>query len=53
MEEGLEYQPQQATGFYAIIVVATVLGVAIDWSPLDPMRALFWSAVLNGSPQCR
>ena len=47
-KEGLEYQPQQATGFYAIIVVATVLGVAIDWSPLDPMRALFWSAVLNG-----
>ncbi len=25
-----------------------MLGVAIDWSPLDPMRALFWSAVLNG-----
>jgi NRAMP (natural resistance-associated macrophage protein)-like metal ion transporter len=47
-KEGLEYQPQQAAGFYAIIVAATFIGVLIDWSPIDPMRALFWSAVLNG-----
>ena len=47
-KEGLEYQPQQAAGFYSIIVVATLIGVLIDWSPIDPMRALFWSAVLNG-----
>jgi Mn2+/Fe2+ NRAMP family transporter len=47
-KEGLEYQPQQAAGFYSIIVVATVMGVLIDWSPIDPIRALFWSAVLNG-----
>ena len=47
-KEGLEYQPQQAAGFYSIIVAATVMGVLIDWSQIDPMRALFWSAVLNG-----
>jgi NRAMP (natural resistance-associated macrophage protein)-like metal ion transporter len=47
-KEGLEYQPQQAAGFYSIIVAATFIGVLIDWSPVDPMRALFWSAVLNG-----
>jgi Mn2+/Fe2+ NRAMP family transporter len=47
-KEGLEYQPQQAAGFYAIIVAATFIGVLIDWSPIEPMRALFWSAVLNG-----
>jgi NRAMP (natural resistance-associated macrophage protein)-like metal ion transporter len=47
-KEGLEYQPQQAAGFYSIIVAATFIGVLIDWSPIDPMRALFWSAVLNG-----
>jgi len=46
--EGLEYQPQQAAGFYSIIVVSSFIGVLIDWSPIDPMRALFWSAVLNG-----
>ena len=37
-----------AEGFYAIIIVATLFGIAIDWSPFDPVRALFWSAVLNG-----
>jgi Mn2+/Fe2+ NRAMP family transporter len=47
-KEGLEYKPQQAAGFYSIIVAASFVGVLIDWSPLDPMRALFWSAVLNG-----
>jgi Mn2+/Fe2+ NRAMP family transporter len=47
-KEGLEYQPQQAAGFYSIIVMATFVGMLIDWSPIDPMRALFWSAVLNG-----
>jgi NRAMP (natural resistance-associated macrophage protein)-like metal ion transporter len=47
-KEGLEYQPRQAAGFYAVIVAATIMGVLIDWSPLDPIRALFWSAVLNG-----
>lgn len=47
-KEGLEYQPQQAAGFYSIIVAASLVGVLIDWSPIDPMRALFWSAVLNG-----
>ena len=47
-KEGLEKQPRQAAGFYSIIVVATLLGLLIDWSPVDPIRALFWSAVLNG-----
>jgi len=46
--EGLEYKPQQAVRFYAIIVVATLTGVLLDWSRLDPIKALFWSAVLNG-----
>ena len=47
-KEGLERQPQQAAGFYSIIVLATMVGLLIDWSPVDPIRALFWSAVLNG-----
>lgn len=47
-KEGLEKQPNQAAGFYSIIVLATGIGVLIDWSPIDPIRALFWSAVLNG-----
>jgi Mn2+/Fe2+ NRAMP family transporter len=45
---GLEYQPRQALRFYSIIVGATVIGVGLDWSGVDPIKALFWSAVLNG-----
>jgi Mn2+/Fe2+ NRAMP family transporter len=45
---GLENTASQAIGFYTVIGLATVLGVAVDYSPLDPIKALFWSAVLNG-----
>ena len=31
-----------------MIGVATSLGLAVDYSSLDPIKALFWSAVLNG-----
>ena len=47
-KEGLEHQPRQAAGFYSVIVVATLVGAVIDWSAVNPIRALFWSAVLNG-----
>ena len=45
---GLEHKPWEAIGFYTIIGLATLIGVCIDWSPLDPIKALFWSAVING-----
>jgi NRAMP (natural resistance-associated macrophage protein)-like metal ion transporter len=45
---GLEHKPREAIGFYSVIGVATALGVAVDYSPLDPIKALLWSAVLNG-----
>jgi len=45
---GLEKTPKDAPGFYAVIGTAMVLGIAIDWSPIDPIKALFWSAVING-----
>ena len=45
---GLENQPWEAVGFYSVIAAATLLGISIDFSPLDPIKALFWSAVING-----
>jgi len=45
---GLDNMPWQARGFYMVIGAATLLGLGIDWSPIDPIRALYWSAVLNG-----
>jgi NRAMP (natural resistance-associated macrophage protein)-like metal ion transporter len=46
--EGLERKWQDARGFYAIIALATLIGLGIDYAPIDPIKALFWSAVLNG-----
>ncbi|THD38201.1 MAG: divalent metal cation transporter [Sphingomonas sp.] len=45
---GLEEKPRDAKAFYVVIAVAMMLGIGIDWSPIDPIRALFWSAVVNG-----
>jgi NRAMP (natural resistance-associated macrophage protein)-like metal ion transporter len=45
---GLEHKPWEARGFYGVIIVSVLLGIGIDWSPLDPIKALFWSAVING-----
>ncbi len=44
----LEDKPQRAKAFYAVITLGTVLGLAIDWSNVNPIKALFWSAVING-----
>ncbi len=38
----------QARAFYTTIAIATALGVVMNYLPIDPMRALFWSAVING-----
>ena len=38
----------QAAAFYGVIVGATVLGVGIAFTPIDPMKALYYSAVVNG-----
>ena len=45
---GLGLRLLEARGFYAILSIATLLGVAIDFTPIDPIKALFWSAVING-----
>jgi Mn2+/Fe2+ NRAMP family transporter len=45
---GLARRPKHAKAFYGAIVVATLVGTGICFSPVDPIRALFWSAVLNG-----
>ena len=45
---GLGRRLMRAQGFYAIVTVATLLGVALNFTSIDPIKALFWSAVLNG-----
>src|SRR5687768_13241201 len=45
---GLENKPWEAIGFYGVICVSVLLGLGIGFSQIDPIQALFWSAVING-----
>ena len=47
-KSSLELAPRAAKKFYAIIITATLIGVALCFTPLDPIQALYWSAVING-----
>jgi NRAMP (natural resistance-associated macrophage protein)-like metal ion transporter len=44
----LEAKFPEAVGFYTIISAATVIGFALGFTPIDPIRMLVWSAVING-----
>lgn len=46
--EGLDRKPREAKAFYGAIALATLGGVALNFINIDPMRALYWSAVVNG-----
>jgi NRAMP (natural resistance-associated macrophage protein)-like metal ion transporter len=45
---GLAQRPGRARAFYGTIAVATFVGAVLNFTPLDPIKALFWSAVING-----
>lgn len=46
--EGLDRKPREAKAFYAVIVLATAGGIALNFIGIDPMKALYWAAVVNG-----
>jgi NRAMP (natural resistance-associated macrophage protein)-like metal ion transporter len=46
--EGLDQRFRGAKFFYLVIIVATVVGVAMDYLGVNPVQALYWSAVING-----
>ena len=45
---GLARQPLKAKAFYGAIAAATIIGGVLNFTPIDPVKALFWSAVING-----
>jgi Mn2+/Fe2+ NRAMP family transporter len=47
-QSGMDRKLQEARGFYGIIGVATLGGVVLNFTHLDPVRALVWSAEING-----
>ena len=44
----LERKPREARKFYSAIAVATVVGLGLNFLHIDPIKALFWAAILNG-----
>jgi NRAMP (natural resistance-associated macrophage protein)-like metal ion transporter len=46
--EGLNRKPREAKAFYGVIAAATLGGVALNGVGIDPMKALYWAAVVNG-----
>jgi NRAMP (natural resistance-associated macrophage protein)-like metal ion transporter len=45
---GLSRAPRQAVAFYGVLALSGSLGIIINFTALDPIRALYWSAVVNG-----
>jgi Mn2+/Fe2+ NRAMP family transporter len=45
---GLDFRPRQARRFYMVLGGAIVAGVVLDVFNTNPIRMLFWSAILNG-----
>jgi NRAMP (natural resistance-associated macrophage protein)-like metal ion transporter len=45
---GLGRRPRQAKAFYATIAFATLVGIGINFAAIEPIKALYWCAVLNG-----
>lgn len=45
---GLEHRPKKAKFFYTILIGAMAIGAGLNLTPIDPFKALYWSAVING-----
>jgi NRAMP (natural resistance-associated macrophage protein)-like metal ion transporter len=46
--EGLDKRMLHAKLFYAAIAISTLAGIALNFTSLDPVKALYWAAVVNG-----
>jgi NRAMP (natural resistance-associated macrophage protein)-like metal ion transporter len=46
--EGLDRNLREAKAFYGVVAAATFGGIALNFTSIDPIKALYWSAVLNG-----
>ena len=46
--QGLDKKLKQARAFYTLILLSTVVGVGLDFMGINPIKALYWTAVING-----
>ncbi len=47
-KSGLDRKLRQARSFYGVVILSTAAGVALDFANVNPIKALYWSAVVNG-----
>jgi len=45
---GLARKPKEAAAFYAVLALSAGIGIALNFTPINPISALYWSAVVNG-----
>ena len=45
---GLERKANEAKSFYGVLAIATRIGLGLNFTRIDPIRALVWSAMING-----
>jgi len=45
---GLARKPKEAIAFYSVLALSAALGIALNFTKIDPIEALYWSAVVNG-----
>ena len=45
---GLARKPKEAIAFYSVLALSAAIGIALNFTPIDPIEALYWSAVVNG-----
>ncbi len=48
LASGLERKAKEAKAFYSLLAIATLIGLALNFAGVDPIRALVWSAMING-----
>jgi NRAMP (natural resistance-associated macrophage protein)-like metal ion transporter len=45
---GLARKPKEAVAFYSVLALSGAIGIALNFTPINPISALYWSAVING-----
>ncbi|MBP1294248.1 NRAMP family divalent metal transporter [Bradyrhizobium elkanii] len=45
---GLSRKPKEAIAFYSLLALSGLCGIGLNFTPIDPIKALYWSAVVNG-----
>ena len=47
-EQGLDEKLERAKAFYAVVLLSMAVGIALDFSKVNPVQALYWTAIING-----